>query len=165
MDRVGRFSLSQRLADFLMQEPMWDAARRMTDLYEAFYLLHDIAYLGEHGLTEVVLNQFRRPSPRVRHTDQLIVENGYARERRGMFWSAIADEDVGTSQIRTCKILDCRKIFWAKAEDQLCCSPRCSNLHHVQNYRYKSPEQKAAYVERKIKRERARLRRGAKLQA
>ena len=165
MDRVGRFGLSQGLADFLMQEPMWDAARRMTDLYEAFYLLNDIAYLGEHGLTEVVLNQFRRPSPRLRHTHQLIVENGYARERRGMFWSAIADEDIRTAQIRTCKILDCRKIFWAKAKNQLCCSPRCSNLYHVQNYRYKSADQKAAYVERQIKRERARLRRVVKSQA
>jgi hypothetical protein len=153
MDRVGRFGLSQRLADFLMQEPMWDAARRLTDLYEAFYLLQDIAYISEHGLTEIDLDQFRRRPPRMRHTHHVIVENGYTHEWRGMFWSAIADEDVRAAQIRACKIV-CRKVFWARAKNQVFCSARCSNLYHVQNYRYKTPDQKAAYVERQIKRER-----------
>lgn len=153
MDRVGRFGLPQRLADFLMQEPMGRAAERMSEVYEAFYLLQDTAYLAENGLTEVTLSRERRTQQRA----QLIIEQGNLRQRRSLFWTAIADDDVRAEQIRTCKILDCRKVFWAKAKNQWCCSPRCSNLYHVQNYRYKTPEQKAAYVERQIRRERGNL--------
>lgn len=153
MDRVGRFGLPQPLADFLMQDPVWMAFKRMIDLYEAFYLLHDVAFIVEHNLTQIVL-----PNRLVstKHDPQLVREGGVLRQRRSLFWDAIADEEVRAAQIRTCKILNCRKVFWAKAKNQWCCSSRCSNAYHVQNYRYKTPEEKAAYVERQIRRERKR---------
>jgi len=153
MDRVGRFGLPQRLADFLMQEPIWLAFKRMIDLYEAFYLLHDVAYMVENDLTQVVLRHLPVSSM---HDPQLVREDGMLRQRRSLFWDAIAEDDVRAAQIRTCRIANCRKIFWAKAKNQICCSQRCSNTYHVQNYRYKSADQKATYIARQIERERRR---------
>src|SRR6185369_5578710 len=91
MDRVGRFALPQRLADFLMQEPIWLAFKRMIDLYEAFYLLHDVAYIVENDLTQVVLRHLPVSST---HDPQLIREDGILRQRRSLFWDAIAEYDV-----------------------------------------------------------------------
>lgn len=58
-------------------------------------------------------------------------------------------------RVRDCKV--CGHIFWAGRLTQKCCSPRCSNIFRVHRYRYKTDDEKAAYIERRNRRERARI--------
>lgn len=58
-------------------------------------------------------------------------------------------------RVRDCKV--CGHIFWAGRITQKCCSPRCSNTFRVHRYRYKTDAEKAAYIDRQNRRERARI--------
>jgi hypothetical protein len=146
---VKRFELPKRLLDFITGHPPFNAWKWMTDLYEAFYLLHDIAYLNESGQRT---SSARALGYAGGDTNLLIDDRGFVRHLRSLFWEAIQEDDVEANRIRACKV--CRVVFWAGRRNQKCCSTRCTNVYHVHNFRYKKPEEKAAYVHRRIQRER-----------
>lgn len=145
---VRRFRLPTRLLDFIANNPPFNAWKWMTDLYEAFYLLHDIAYLNESGQRTSSVR-----SPGYSSDSKLLIDDhGFLRHGRSLFWGIIQECDVEAGRIRACKV--CRRIFWAGRSNQRCCSTACTNVFHVHNFRYKTPEEKAAYTLRRIQRER-----------
>jgi hypothetical protein len=153
-ERALRFGLSPTLIRFIAGKNALACSARIADLYESFYLLHDIAYMASAGFNRATLNEcgLRRDGPAVQIND-----NGYVRIRKSLFWSILQEEQIRAAQIRSCLVQTCRRIFWAKARNQVCCTPRCANLYEVHKKRYPTAEAQAAYVERSNKRQQNRL--------
>ncbi|MDQ3474306.1 MAG: hypothetical protein M3447_11270 [Acidobacteriota bacterium] len=158
LDRGFRFGLPRKLMEFLIGNNPFACSTRMADLYESFYTLHDIAYMAGAGYRQgTVSKRSVRDSPTL-----LINDGGYIRIHNSLFWDVVREEQVRAAQIRSCSVRNCRRIFWAKARNQICCEPRCANLYEKHKKRYPTAEAHAAYVERWNKRQESRRHRKPK---
>ncbi len=153
-ERALRFGLPRKLIRFIAGNNPLACSARMADLYESFYLLHDIAYMASTGYKRATLNEcdLRRDGPTVQIND-----DGFVRIRKSLFWQILQEEQIRADQIRSCKLRNCRRIFWARARNQVCCTARCANLYEMHKKRYPTAEAHAAYIERCNKREQKRL--------
>jgi len=141
--------------DYLIGNNPFVCSTRMADLYESFYILHDIAYMASNGYREATI------SSRSVHDNLalLINDDGNVRIRKSLFWDVVREEQIRAAQIRSCKLRNCRRIFWARAKNQVCCTSQCANLYEAHKRRYTTPEAQAAYIERWNKRQQRRMRR------
>jgi hypothetical protein len=155
-ERALRFGLSPALIRFIAGKNALACSARMADLYESFYLLHDIAYMASVGYNRATLNEcdLRRDGSTVN-----INNEGYVRIRKSLFWEILQEEQIRAAQIRACKLRNCRRLFWARAKNQLCCTSQCANLYEAHKKRYPTPETQAAYIERWNTRQQTRMRR------
>jgi hypothetical protein len=155
LDRGFRFGLPPKLINYLIGKNPLACSTRMADLYESFYILHDIAYMTSNGYREATISKRS-----VRDDLALLInDTGQVRICKSLFWDLVREESIRAAQIRACKLRNCRRIFWAKAKNQVCCTSQCANLYEAHKKRYPTPEAQAAYIERWNQREQKRLRR------
>lgn len=155
LDRGFRFGLPAKLIDYLVGNNPFVCSTRMADLYESFYILHDIAYMSSNGYREATI------SKRSVHDNLALLINdaGNVRIRKSLFWEILQEEQIRAAQIRACNLRNCRRLFWARAKNQLCCTSQCANLYEAHKKRYPTREAQAAYIERWNKRQQTRMRR------
>lgn len=155
LDRAFRFGLHHKLTDFLIGDNPYACSTRMADLYESFYMLHDISYMTGAGYRQgTVSKRSVRDSPTL-----LINDEGYVRIHKSLFWDIVREEQIRAAQIRSCRMRNCRRIFWARARNQVCCTSRCANLYEAHKKRYPTADSHAAYIERWNKRQQRRIKR------
>lgn len=138
---------------------LFDSTIEAVKRYEDFtqlrvQLLRLIRFVKSHNLRRC--NDSRRihvPLPFL--LKPVLDENGFIRIGGSLLLEALPD--IEANRVKECA--ECKRIFWAKNINQLCCDPKCANRRRVRRSRELQKDKEVEYKYNRIKRSKVKKRR------